>query len=239
LIKNKTSMVFADKKGQIFDYPGMPPAFRSGDRFVHVRDEDLIKLPYGSYLFTLPGRYPVAYRSGDFSSVRRDLKGGPVNAVASFPASAYLRTYLPAYESKKNASPLPLWGYAGVVFKDNDFYVPALRIDDDARSDPAIHENHDEFEKAVKEIKGLYPENRLIEQLSVCSSEYNCLCARNFFLGRHEAPIPTSPACNADCSGCLSYQAESSGFPPSQFRLEFSPSPEEIARVILHHFSGV
>lgn len=238
-MKSKIDMVYADKKGQIFDYPGMPPAFRSGNRFVRVREEDLIKLPYGSYLFTLPDRYPVSYRNGEFSSVKRDLKGSPVNAVASFPASAYLRTYLPAYESKKKASPLPLWAYAGVVIKDDDFYVPAIRIDDDIRSDPAIHENHDEFKKAVKEIKKLYPENRLVNQLSVCSSEYNCLCAKNFFLGRFEAPLPTSPACNADCLGCLSYQEESSGFCPSQFRLEFSPSPVEIARVILHHFSRV
>ena len=238
-MKNNISMVYADKQGQVFDYPGMLPAFRAGDRFVSVRDEDLIKLPYGSYLFTLPDRYPVAFRKEGFSTIKRDLKGSPINAVASFPASGYLRTYLPAYEAKKNAHPLPLWAYTGAIIKDDDFYIPALRIDDDIRSDPAIHENYEEFGKAVKEIKKLYPDNRLVKQLSVCSSEYNCLCARNFFLGRFEAPVPTSPACNADCLGCLSFQEESSGFCSSQFRLEFSPSPEEITQVILHHFNCV
>ncbi len=238
-MQDKTSMVYADKKGLVFDYPGLAPVFRSGDRFVHVKDEELIKFPYGSYLFTLPDRFPVTFRKGGFSPVKRDLHGNPINAVASFPASGYLRTYLPAYESKSNALTLPLWAYTGVVIKDDDFYIPAVRIDDDIRSDPAIHENHVEFKKAVNEINDLYPDNRLVKQLSVCSSEYSCLCARNFFLGRFEAPVPTSPACNADCIGCLSFQEESSGFCPSQFRLEFSPSPEEIAQIILHHFNRV
>ncbi len=238
-MQDKTSMVYADKKGLVFDYPGLPPVFRSGERFLHVKDEDLIKFPYGSYLFTLPDRYPITFRNGGFSAVKRDLHGNSINAVASFPASGYLRTYLPAYESKNNAPTLPLWAYTGVVIKDDDFYIPAVRIDDDIRSDPAIHENHGEFKKAVNEIKNLYPENRLVKQLSVCSTEYNCLCARNFFLGRFEAPVPTSPACNADCIGCLSYQEEGAGFCQSQFRLEFSPSPEEIAEVILHHFNRV
>jgi molybdenum cofactor biosynthesis enzyme MoaA len=84
-----------------------------------------------------------------------------------------------------------------------------------------------------------YRDNRLVKQLSVCSSEYSCLCARNFFLSRFEAPVPTSPACNADCIGCLSFQDGNSGFCSSQFRLEFSPSVEEIAQVILHHFERV
>jgi wyosine [tRNA(Phe)-imidazoG37] synthetase (radical SAM superfamily) len=233
------SMVYADKQGNVYDYPGCKPLFRSGNKFVEVNESDLIKLPYGSYLFTMPDRYPVAGLGGNHSPVNKSPDGEEINAVASFPASAYLRTYLPAFKAKKNAVTLPLWAYTGVVLRGDDFYIPAVRIDSDVRSDPVMHENHDEFKKAVNDVSRQYRDNRLVKQLSVCSGEYNCLCARNFFLSRFEAPVPTSPACNADCIGCLSFQDGNSGFCSSQFRLEFSPSVDEISQVILHHFKRV
>ena len=235
----EASMPFADSSGNVYDYPGFSPAFRSGHRFRNAENVDLIKLPYGSYLFSLPDRFPVSGTLSVFQTVKKSPDGGPITAVAAFPASAYLRTYLPAYERKSRAVLLPLWAYTGIAFIDDDFYIPAMRIDDDPRSDPALHENHREFKAAAKNTTGLFPENRLVGQLSICSTEYNCLCARNFFLGRYECPVPTSPACNADCIGCLSYQDEVSGFCESQSRLDFMPSPEEVSQVITHHFSRV
>lgn len=237
-IKNRY-LAYSDSDGNVYDYEGVEPSFRSGQRFVLADERELIPLPYGSYLFTLPERYPVSYNGKDFIAIKSSPDGSDINAVSAFLASGYLRTYLPSFKKKKkNAVILPLWAYAGVVVNKNRFYVPALRIDDDPRSDPAIHENHGEFKKAVKKIKSIYQDNRLVNQLSICSTEYNCLCARNFFLSRHECPVPTSPACNADCLGCFSYQDESSGFCQSQFRLDFSPTPEEISEVILHHFNN-
>ncbi len=238
--KKKKILAYSDDSGNVYDYSGLDSSFRTGHRFVQVDDNELIPLPYGSYLFTLPDRYPVSYSDGEFVTVKKSPDGGELNAVSSFLASGYLRTYLPSYvKKKKDAVILPLWAYAGVVVDKNRFYVPAMRIDDDPRSDPEIHENHKEFKKAVKKVKSEHPENRLVNQLSICSTEYNCLCARNFFLSRYECPVPTSPACNADCLGCFSYQDESSGFCQSQFRLNFSPTPEEISEVILYHFNRV
>lgn len=235
----EASMPFADGSGNVYDYPGFPPAFRSGHRLVSAENIDLIKLPYGSYLFSLQDRYPVSCTETGFKTVKKSPDGEPVTAVAAFPASAYLRTYLPAFEKKSAAAVLPLWAYTGLAFVEDDFYIPALRIDDDPRSDPALHENQREFKAAVKNVKGVFPDNRLVGQLATCSTEYNCLCARNFFLGRYECPVPTSPACNADCIGCLSFQDEGSGFCQSQSRLDFAPSPAEISQVITHHFSRV
>lgn len=235
----EASMPFADSRGNVYDYPGIPPAFRSGRRFVTAENIDLIKLPYGSYLFSLQDRYPVSGTPEGFRTVRQSPDGDPVTAVAAFPASAYLRTYLPAFEKNARAAVLPLWAYTGLAFIEDDFYIPAMRIDDDPRSDPALHENHREFKAAVKNVNTLFPENRLVRQLGKCSTEYNCLCARNFFLGRYECPVPTSPACNADCVGCLSFQDEGSGFCQSQSRLDFAPSIDEIAQVIVHHFGRV
>lgn len=238
--RRRKFLAYSDDSGNVYDFDGLEPTFRSGQRFVPVDESELIPLPYGSYLFTLPDRFPVSYSNNEFIAVKKTPDGEDLNAVSSFLASGYLRTYLPAYKKKKkNAVILPLWAYAGVVVNKNRFFVPAMRIDDDPRSDPAIHENHGEFKKAVKKVKSAYPDNRLVNQLSICSTEYNCLCARNFFLSRYECPVPTSPACNADCLGCFSYQDESSGFCQSQFRLDFAPSPEEISEVIVHHFKNV
>lgn len=235
----EASMPFADSSGNVYDYPGYPPAFRSGHRLRNAENVDLIKLPYGSYLFSLQDRFPVSGTSSGFKTVKQSPDGDPVTAVAAFPASAYLRTYLPAFEKKSKSAVLPLWAYTGLAFIDDDFYIPAMRIDDDPRSDPLLHENHREFKAAVKTVSARFPDNRLVRQLATCSTEYNCLCARNFFLGRYECPVPSSPACNADCVGCLSFQDEGSGFCQSQSRLDFAPEPGELSQVIIDHFSRV
>ena len=58
----------------------------------------------------------------------------------------------------------------------------------------------------------------------------------NFFLGRWEAPLPTSPICNAACLGCISLQSE--GVPPaSQDRITFVPTTEEVAGVAVPHLN--
>ncbi len=239
--ESRSCLAFADSEGRVYDFPGIEPSFRTGRRFVQVDEKELIRLPAGSYLFTLPGRYPVFYnrRNNDFNHITVSPDGDDICAVSSFLASGYLRTYLPAYISGDGAERLSLWAYGGVVFKDDDFYVPALRIDPDPRSDYSIHQNEDELTAAVDEARGRLPHNRLVTQLAKCAVEYNCLCSRNFFLGRHEAPIPTSPSCNSNCVGCLSYQKPEAGIVASQQRLDFSPLPDEIAAVIADHFSRV
>jgi len=233
-------MAYSDDAGNVYDYEGKSPAFRYGYRFAEVNRSELIPLPYGSYLFSLPDRYPVTFANGKFFPVKRDPSGKDINGVSAFLASGYLRTYLPAFVKKRSdAVVLPLWAYCGVVCINGDFYVPAIRIDEDKRSDPAIHENHGELKKAIKRVKLELKGNRLVNQLALCSTEYNCLCARNFFLGRYECPVPTSPACNADCLGCFSFQDGTSGFCQSQLRLDFAPTSEEISQVILRHFENV
>jgi pyruvate-formate lyase-activating enzyme len=82
----------------------------------------------------------------------------------------------------------------------------------------------------LKKKKG----NRLIQHLGKCSLTYGCPAAKNLFMGRWEAPLPTSPICNAACLGCISLQSE--GVPPaSQDRITFVPATEEVSDVAIPH----
>lgn len=228
----------SDGDGAVFEYPGAAPAFRVGRRFTAARKPDLIPLPFGSLLFSMPDRLPVCRRRGSFEALTETPGGGEPWAAAAFLSSGYLRTHLPAYLKKPDARALPLWAYAGLVIMDGGFHVPAFRVDHDPRSDPAIHLDDRRLRRRVAALARRYPLNRLVRQLALCSTEYGCLCARNFFLARHEAPVPTTRACNARCLGCLSRQ-KGSGFCASQERLDFAPTAAEIAEVILHHVGGV
>lgn len=231
----KPFLAFCDIDGNVYKHNGATAAFRSGRRFVTVDEKELIPIPDGSTLYILPGRYPV---EGNHFQTIQSYNGNEIWAVAAFLSSGYLRTYLPAYVCSKDAPILSLWAYCGLVFVADDFYVPALRIDTDPRSDPALHRNDIELFKRIKAVKQQYSENSLVHQLAKCSTEYGCLCARNFFLSRYEAPLPTTKSCNAMCLGCFSFQKDT-GVHVSQYRLNRKPSSQEIAEVMLHHIERV
>jgi wyosine [tRNA(Phe)-imidazoG37] synthetase (radical SAM superfamily) len=79
-----------------------------------------------------------------------------------------------------------------------------------------------------------FPNNRLIQHLGGCCLEYGCPAAKNYFLGRWEAPLPTSPSCNAQCIGCISLQP-SGCCPSTQDRIKFKPTPAEITEIAVPH----
>ena len=91
-------------------------------------------------------------------------------------------------------------------------------------------------QKADAQCKQL-PGNRIVQQLWTCAVKYGCMTARNYFLERHEAAIPVSPACNASCVGCLSWQPAESCV-PSHDRITFLPSAEEILEIAIPHLEG-
>jgi wyosine [tRNA(Phe)-imidazoG37] synthetase (radical SAM superfamily) len=68
-----------------------------------------------------------------------------------------------------------------------------------------------------------------------CCMTYHCPAARNFSLGRWECPVPTSPACNANCIGCISFQPEEETIVSTQDRLTFKPLSEEIVEFTVPH----
>jgi wyosine [tRNA(Phe)-imidazoG37] synthetase (radical SAM superfamily) len=54
-------------------------------------------------------------------------------------------------------------------------------------------------------------------------------------MGRWECPIPSSPACNANCIGCISFQPADEEIVSTQDRLSFKPTAEEIVEFTVPH----
>jgi pyruvate-formate lyase-activating enzyme len=240
MIESMPYLVFADSSGNIMDFPGLSMVGRSGDYFLPVSEPDTIPLPKGAQLYVLPDRHPIGLDgdTGEIVTLSENPYDGsyPVFAVAAFLPAAHTQTYSAAWERSSCAAELPLFAYTAIGWKDG-FVTTAMRTDPSTRQDPGTF-NHESVEKGIKEWKIELNGNRLVEHLCHCALIYGCPAALNLFQGREEAPLPTSPHCNASCVGCISKQ--SCGRPPSpQNRIVFVPSPEEIAEVALKHIGTV
>jgi pyruvate-formate lyase-activating enzyme len=232
-------LIFSNLEGQLFDHPYLKMAGRSGDGMVLPPSSELIPLPKGSQLFTLPGRIPIGWdeAKGDFvrsGKMRMGKKEVDCTAVAAFLPPGYIRTLLPATVLRSKASILPLWAYSSVGHKDGGFWATGLLIDPNPHWSPKYFENDRDLKRKVHTFLKEKPQNRLLQQLSKCALEYHCFAAKNVFFRRWECPLPTSPTCNAECIGCISLQA-SECFPASQERIHFIPTVNEVIEVALSH----
>ncbi len=232
------SLLYANAKGEIFDYPGLKMAGRSAHSFFLPEPKELIPLPEGSELFIIPESVPVAWDpvQKDFVIFDTQIGGQRALSVAAFMAPAYTQTALAAYK-RESKRPLPLFAYTAVGWWKGTFWVPAFRSDADKRQDIAGFDSEKVRKKTLSRLRH-YKRNRLIQHLGKCSLTYGCPAAKNFFLGRFEAPLPSSPVCNARCLGCLSLQLED-GPPATQERITFSPSAKEIKETALIHLRAV
>lgn len=227
----KPLMLMADKDGNIFEHPELLMVCRQGSTWATPRPDEITPLPKGSELFLLPGRRAVGLNEDS-----GELEPQEELAVAAFVSPAHTLTGHAAYISDPNAPTLPLFAYGAVGFANGRFYVCAKRVDPDQRQDfsniPQLT-----ITRKARELMRAYPANRLMQHLmSKCVLTYACPAARNLCLGRFEAPLPVSRACNARCVGCISWQEENSPIQTTpQCRLTFTPSPEEIAEIMLLH----
>lgn len=232
-------LVFSDPEGRIWDHPYLKLAGRSGDRIILPPPSELIPLPMGSQIFTLPGRIPIGWDEEKGSYLLSEKMGMgrkevDCTAVAAFLPPGYIRTLLPATQLKSNFPTLPLWAYSSVGWKDGRFWATGLLIDSNPHWHPKYFKNDRLLSKKVSSILGKNLQNRLLRQLSKCALEYRCFAAKNVFFRRWECPLPTSPSCNADCLGCISLQA-SECCPASQERIQFVPTLGEVLDVALPH----
>jgi pyruvate-formate lyase-activating enzyme len=198
---------------------------------------DLTPLPYGSDLHVLPGRYPQGIHpaTGKVQTVYT-FGRKPVNAVSAFLAPAYTSCFLAAFHREEDAPTLPLYAYTALGWSSEGFQAAGVRVDPDPRQDPANFPEGGQEDRNAETAVRQNPDNRLLKHLAHCCSVYRCPAARNLFLGRYEAPLPTSTACNSRCVGCISLQEDSS-IPCTQDRISFTPSPQEIAEVALMHIN--
>lgn len=231
------ALVFADEKGNIQEFAELAMVGMSNGNFVLPAVDDIIPLPEGSDLFTLPGRLPVGWDPVSAEPVLLSenpyAAGKQIQAVAAFMAPAHTAIFSSSYQTQPDAPTLPLFAYTAVGWLQDRFWVAGFRSDPDTRQDIDQYKQTD-VERRTKKKLHQYRDNRLVQHLGKCCLTYGCPAARNYFLDRWEAPLPTSPSCNARCLGCISLQ--SSGCCPStQERITFVPSAGEISQLAVTH----
>lgn len=224
-------LLYSDGQGNIFEDTSLYTVGRSGWDAIPIPVDEWIALPEGGQLYELPGRRGIGI----------DVKTGEMRlcekgwAVAAFIPPAHTGFYLSAYETLPDAPTLPLFCYTAAGWRDDQIFVPAVRIEKDIRQECAGYDAG-QIDTGAHKLLATYPHNRLVKHLMEnCCMTYTCPAARNLALGRWECPVPVSPACNANCIGCISFQPEDETIVSTQDRLSFKPSPEEIVEFTVPH----
>jgi pyruvate-formate lyase-activating enzyme len=210
---------------------GLRPAARSGTQVVPLTPADVVPLPDDASLMHLPGRTALAL----------DDRGNPFVAdgfltVAAVLPVGYLRTLLPAGRAEAGGRRLPLFGYTAVAEHNGRLAAAAIRTDTLAWWQPATRRT-EKLGPAVDAARRALPGNRLVDHLAVCALENRCYTAQNTFLRQYEGALPASPACNADCLGCISLQTDGEA-PAPQPRMRFAPTAKELVELADYHLGG-
>jgi pyruvate-formate lyase-activating enzyme len=192
---------------------------------------DVVPLPDHATLMHLPGR----------AALTLDADGRPFAAegfltVAAVLPVGYLRTLLPAGRVEPGARRLPLFGYTAVAEHNGRLVAAAIRTDTLEWWQPATRRT-EQLGPAVEAARRALPGNRLIDHLAVCALENRCYTAQNTFLRQYEGALPASPACNADCLGCISLQTDGQA-PAPQPRMRFAPTAKELVELADYHLGG-
>lgn len=230
-LKQSPYLLYSDGEGNIFEDTSLYAVGRAGWDAFPIPTEEWIALPDGGNLYELPGRRGIGL-DVETGELRLCEKGW---AVAAFIPPAHTGLYMAAYETLPDAPILPLFCYTAAGWHDEKIYVPAVRIEKDIRQECAGYDDT-KIETGTQQLLEHYPHNRLVKHLMEnCCMTYNCPAARNFALSRWECPVPSSPACNANCVGCISFQPEDESIVSTQDRLTFKPRVEEIVEFTVPH----
>ncbi|MDY6790010.1 MAG: radical SAM protein [Thermodesulfobacteriota bacterium] len=233
--------VVANSKGEIFELDGYGALGMAGSVLEPLTTEDTIHIPFGSELMFLPDRNPILFNTAsnkiEVLAENPFVPGEKIFPVAAFHSPGYVTSFISAYKEEKSAGYLPLFSYGAAGWRKGKFRSTAILVDKEKRQD-LRHMKYEDVVAGVHRLRGEMPSNRLRRHLEKCALTYGCPAGKNFFLGRYEAPLPTSRFCNAKCLGCISLQ-KNNEIPSSQDRISFTPSPEEIAEVALEHIRKV
>lgn len=226
--------LYANNRGEVLEHPDFFMLGRSGTHWLVPENYEIIPLPKGSSLVSIPGTIPAGLgRDDKVTAIERDPAdpGQSIQAVAALLPQGFTRTLLPACVSKDNKE-LPLLGYAAVGFKNGKIYVAAVQTDEHNKWHP-VNYNTEGLPARINKMLKKFPENRIYRQLAQCSLRYGCFTAQNIFYQRWEGGIPSMTKCNAECLGCIS--ESHSEVVSAQERISFVPSAEEVAQVGLEH----
>jgi pyruvate-formate lyase-activating enzyme len=227
-------ILYSDGEGNIYEDTSLYVVGRAGWDAMPIDPADWIELPEGGNLYELPGRRGIGL-DVETGEMRLCDKGW---AVAAFIPPAHTGLYIAAYETEAEAPTLPLFCYTAAGWLDNKTYVPAVRIEQDIRQECAGYDD-EKIASGTESLLANYPHNRLVKHLMEnCCMTYNCPAARNFSMSRWECPVPTSPACNANCIGCISFQPSDETIVSTQDRLTFKPTAEEIVEFTVPHLKN-
>jgi pyruvate-formate lyase-activating enzyme len=231
ILNESPYLMYSDGNGNIFEDTSLFVVGRSGWDAYPIPVEDWIALPEGGQLYELPGRRGIGI-DVETGEMRLCEKGW---AVAAFIPPAHTGLFMAAYETLPDAPTLPLFCYTAAGWHNDQLFVPAVRIEKDIRQECAGYDD-DKISQGQDNLLLNYPENRLVKHLMEnCCMTYTCPAARNLSLGRWECPVPVSPACNANCIGCISFQPEEETIVSTQDRLTFKPTAEEIVEFTVPH----
>ncbi|MBU1168787.1 MAG: radical SAM protein [Proteobacteria bacterium] len=213
----------------------------SGNTLVPLFENNTLLMPLGSEMMLLPDRKPrvfnISKQCVETLTENPYLPGEKIFPVAMFNSPGYVNAYACAYEERNNAGYLPLFSYSAAGWGSGGFKSAVIHVDKERRQDLRLMPL-EKVQSGVNKLRKKYPENRLRLHLEHCALVSGCPAAKNFFIGRCEAPLPTSQQCNARCLGCISLQ-KTPGLSCCQERIAFTPTAREIAEVALEHIGKV
>ncbi len=235
--KKLLAPLVANRNGEIFELEGYGAVAMAGSKAILLSMAETVKMPFGSELMMLPNRKAVVYnfKTRQMECLTHDPLDPrePIFPVAVFNSPGYVNRYFCAYENSRREDILPLFSYGAAGWGGGGFRSAAIQVDREPRQDLRRMPKNKVL-LGVKKMQARYPDNRLMRHLERCGLEYGCPAAKNFFLGRYEAPLPTSRVCNADCLGCISLQ-KTGNLVACQERINFTPTPLEISQTALEH----
>ena len=239
--KNLLKALVANAAGEIFELDGYAAMGAGSATPIPLTLSNTRNMPFGSELMYLPQRRPVLLNllSGRIETVAENpyAPGRDLYPVTAFNSPGYVISHLGTFVETPDAQALPLFSYGAVGWHRGQFRSAVIRVDREKRQDLRLMKPED-IAGGIDRMRQQMPGNRLRAHLEKCALQYGCPAAKNFFLRRYEAPLPTAQHCNARCLGCLSLQRHSD-IPHSQDRIGFTPSPQEIAEVALAHIQRV
>jgi pyruvate-formate lyase-activating enzyme len=239
--KKLLKALVANVDGEIFALDGYAATGDGGATPVPLTLSNTRNMPFGSELMYLPQRRPVLLnlQSGRIETVNENpyAPGQALYPVTAFNSPGYVLSHLGTFVETPEAQALPLFSYGAVGWHRGKFRSAVIRVDREKRQDLRLMKPEN-VAGGIARMRRQMPANRLRAHLEKCALQFGCPAAKNFFLGRYEAPLPTAQHCNARCLGCLSLQTNSD-IPSSQDRVGFTPTAEEIAEVALAHIKRV